>query len=66
MSLARLNGSFTPYHPFLYALRSEPLLGNLKLIMEPLDLGDQGWRTGQFLSPFAEWNDHFRDAARRF
>ncbi|MDE5640903.1 MAG: glycogen debranching enzyme GlgX, partial [Bifidobacterium castoris] len=66
VSLARLNGSFTPYHPFLYALRSEPLLGNLKLIMEPWDLGEQGWRTGQFLSPFAEWNDRFRDAMRRF
>lgn len=66
VSLARLNGSFTPYHPFLYALRSEPLLGNLKLIMEPWDLGNQGWRTGQFLSPFAEWNDRFRDATRRF
>lgn len=66
VSLARLNGSFTPYHPFLYALRSEPMLGNLKLIMEPWDLGEQGWRTGQFLSPFAEWNDRFRDATRRF
>lgn len=66
VSLARLNGSFTPYHPFLYALRSEPLLGNLKLIMEPWDLGNQGWRTGQFLSPFAEWNDRFRDATRKF
>ena len=66
VSLARLNGAFTPYHPFLYALRSDPMLGNLKLIMEPWDLGNQGWRTGQFLSPFAEWNDRFRDTARRF
>lgn len=66
VSLARLNGSFTPYHPFLYALRSDQMLGNLKLIMEPWDLGMQGWRTGQFLSPFAEWNDRFRDTIRKF
>lgn len=66
VSLARLKGMFTPYHPFLYALRSDQLLGNLKLIMEPWDLGFQGWRTGQFLSPFGEWNDRFRDASRQF
>lgn len=66
VSLARLNGQFTPYHPFLYALRSDLLLGNLKLIMEPWDVGAQGWRTGQFQSPFGEWNDRFRDTSRMF
>lgn len=66
VSLARLNGQFTPYHPFLYALRSDLLLGNLKLIMEPWDVGAQGWRTGQFQSPFGEWNDRFRDTTRTF
>ena len=65
-SLARLDGEFTRYHPFLYALRSDLLLGNLKIIMEPWDLGNQGWRTGQFGIPFAEWNDRFRDTARTF
>ncbi|NEG69663.1 glycogen debranching protein GlgX [Bifidobacterium sp. BRDM6] len=66
VSLARLNGQFTAYHPFLYALRSDQLLGNMKLIMEPWDLGSQGWRTGQFRQPFGEWNDRFRDSARTF
>jgi glycogen operon protein len=65
-SLARLDGEFTHHHPFLYALRSDLLLGNLKLIMEPWDLGNAGWQTGQFGSPFAEWNDRFRDATRKF
>lgn len=65
-SLARLDGEFTSQHPFLYALRSDMLLGNLKLIMEPWDLGNQGWRTGQFGSPFGEWNDRFRDTTRQF
>ena len=66
VSLARLDGKFTRHHPFLHALRSDLLLGNLKLIMEPWDLGDNGWRTGQFSTPFGEWNDRFRDATRQF
>ncbi|NEH10951.1 glycogen debranching protein GlgX [Bifidobacterium saimiriisciurei] len=65
-TLARLEGTFSKHHPFLYALRSDLMLGNLKMIMEPWDLGEGGWRTGQFGVPFAEWNDHFRDSTRRF
>lgn len=65
-TLARLDGEFTRYHPFLYALRSDMLLGNLKMIMEPWDCGPGGWRTGQFGIPFAEWNDRFRDCTRKF
>ena len=55
-----------PSSPVPLALRSDLLLGNLKLIMEPWDLGNLGWRTGQFSVPFAEWNDRFRDTARTF
>ena len=66
VTLARLEGSFSRHHPFLYALRSDLILGNLKLIMEPWDIGEGGWRTGQFGLPFAEWNDHFRDTTRKF
>ena len=65
-TLARLDGEFTRYHPFLYALRSDMLLGNLKMIMEPWDCGPNGWRTGEFGIPFAEWNDRFRDCTRKF
>ena len=65
-TLARLDGEFTHHHPFLYALRSDIWLGNLKMIMEPWDIGPNGWRTGQFGIPFAEWNDRFRDCSRKF
>jgi isoamylase len=58
--------AFRPNHPFLVALRSDPALSGVKLIAEPWDLGTNGWRTGQFPPPFAEWNDHFRDAVRTF
>jgi glycogen operon protein len=57
---------FDPDHPFLVALRTDPVLSRVKLIAEPWDVGMHGWRTGQFPPPFSEWNDRFRDAARTF
>jgi glycogen operon protein len=53
-------------HPFLVALRTDPLLSRTKLIAEPWDLGIHGWRTGQFPPPFSEWNDRYRDTTRTF
>ena len=58
--------AYHPDHPFLVALRTDPVLSRVKLIAEPWDLGDHGWRTGQFPPPFAEWNDRFRDTVRTF
>lgn len=53
-------------HPFLVALRTDPVLSRAKLVAEPWDLGIHGWRTGQFPPPFSEWNDRYRDTARTF
>ena len=55
-----------PDHPFLVALRTDPVLSRVKLVAEPWDLGMHGWRTGQFPPPLAEWNDRFRDTVRTF
>ena len=67
VALARgLDDSYHPDHPFLMALRTDPVLADVKLIAEPWDLGMHGWRTGQFPTPFAEWNDRFRDTVRTF
>jgi glycogen operon protein len=57
---------YDPDHPFLVALRCDPVLSQVKLIAEPWDVGPHGWRTGQFPPPMAEWNDRFRDAVRTF
>jgi isoamylase len=57
---------FDPDGPFLQALRQDPVLGRLKLIAEPWDIGPGGYRLGDFPHPFAEWNDRFRDAVRCF
>lgn len=66
-ALARgLDDAFHPDHPFLMALRTDPVLSRVKLIAEPWDLGSHGWRTGQFPAPFADWNDRFRDTVRTF
>lgn len=55
-----------PDHPFLVALRTDPVLSRVKLIAEPWDVGPDGWRTGQFPLPWREWNDRYRDAVRTF
>jgi isoamylase len=66
-TLARTrDGRFDPDHPFLVALRTDPLLSRLKLVAEPWDVGPDGWRTGQFPPPLGEWNDRYRDAVRTF
>src|SRR5271165_4292024 len=47
------------------ALAADPVLKNARLIAEPWDVGPNGYQLGQFGPAFAEWNDRFRDAARR-
>ncbi len=66
VTLGRHGAEFTPYHPFLVALATDPVLAGTKLIAEPWDLGPGGWRTGQFPDPMADWNDRFRGAVRGF
>ncbi len=65
-TLARGHEGFDSGHPFLVAARIDPVLGDVKLIAEPWDLGAYGWRTGQFPAPWSEWNDRFRDGVRDF
>ena len=52
--------------PFFEAIRACPLLSQVKLIAEPWDIGPDGYQVGRFPPPFAEWNDKFRDTARRY
>ena len=60
------DGAYDPDHPLLVALRTDPVLRGVKHIAEPWDVGDGGWRTGQFPIPMAEWNDRYRDGIREF
>jgi len=58
--------TFSQRAPLFEAIKNCPLLSRVKLIAEPWDIGEGGYQVGNFPPPFAEWNDHFRDAARRF
>ena len=66
VTLGRNGAEFTPHHPFLVAMATDPVLSATKLISEPWDLGPGGWRTGQFPAPMADWNDRFRNTVRSF
>lgn len=65
-TLGREADGFDPHGGFFDALRQDPVLAGVKLIAEPWDMGPDGYRLGGFPPGVAEWNDHFRDAARRF
>jgi isoamylase len=61
-----VDGSFDPQSGFLDAVCQDPVLEQVKLIAEPWDLGPDGYRVGGFPPGWAEWNDKYRDVARRF
>lgn len=48
------------------ALHQDPVLSRVKHIAEPWDLGQGGYRAGEFPVMFAEWNDRYRQTLRRF
>lgn len=57
---------FHSHAGFLDAVRQDPVLSKVKLIAEPWDLGNGGYRLGGFPPGWAEWNDRYRDTVRRF
>jgi glycogen debranching enzyme GlgX/4-alpha-glucanotransferase len=65
-ALGRRADGFDPTAPFFQALNADPVLTKARLIAEPWDVGPGGYQLGRFGPEFAEWNDRFRDAARRF
>jgi len=60
------DGGFDPGAAFFDAIRQDPVLGQVKLIAEPWDIGPGGYQLGAFPPPFLEWNDKFRDRVRMF
>jgi isoamylase len=65
-TLGRAASEFDVTAPFFAAVRRDPILSGVKLIAEPWDLGPEGYQLGRFPEGWAEWNDRFRDAARRY
>jgi len=64
--LGRTAAGFRPNHPLLHRISHDRALQGLKLIAEPWDPGPGGYQLGQFPRGWAEWNDRFRDTARRY
>src|SRR5215468_10533818 len=57
---------FDRYAPIFQIINQDPVLSRVKLIAEPWDTGIGGYQVGSFPAPFAEWNDKYRDALRRY
>jgi len=65
-TLARDPYDFQERAGFLRAVNQDPVLSRVKLIAEPWDLGNNGYRVGGFPPGWGEWNDKFRDTVRSF
>ena len=66
VALGRNAAEFHARHPLLIGMATDPILGGVKLIAEPWDIGPGGWRTGEFPLPFHDWNDRYRGTVRSF
>ena len=64
--LGREGTGFDPGSGWFDAVRQDPVLARTKLISEPWDIGPGGYQVGNHPPGFAEWNDKYRDAIRRF
>ena len=65
-TLGRVRGAFDPAAALWAAIAQDPLLARCKFIAEPWDMGHGGYQIGRFPPGWGEWNDQFRDVARRF
>jgi glycogen operon protein len=65
-TLGRRADGFDPDAPLLQAIAQDPALRDLKLIAEPWDVGPGGYRLGAFPAGWGEWNDRYRDTARKY
>ena len=65
-TLLREEHHFDPAGGFARAVRQDPVLQPVKLIAEPWDVGEGGYRVGGFPAPFSEWNGKYRDSVRAY
>lgn len=53
-------------HPFKHELMADPVFDDVKIIVEPWDIGPFGYQVGTWGSGWGEWNDKFRDFTRDY
>lgn len=66
VDLGRTHHGFTQNAPLLQAILQDPILSKTCLVMEPWDIGPDGYQVGHFPNGFFECNDKYRDTIRRF
>jgi isoamylase len=65
-SLGREHREFEGNARFFDAVLQDPALSATKLIAEPWDVGEGGYRLGDFPPGWAEWNGRYRDDVRSY
>lgn len=65
-ALARGSDEVETLGTFLNIIHQDPVISQVKLIAEPWDINEDGYRVGQFPAGWAEWNGKYRDSVRRF
>ncbi len=66
VTLGRTTHGFSTRASFFDVLLQDPVISRVKLFSEPWDLGEHGYRLGDFPLGVSEWNGKFRDGVRRF
>ena len=51
---------------FFDLVHQDPVVSQVKLIAEPLDVGEGGYQIGNFPPLWTEWNGEYRDTVRDF
>jgi isoamylase len=51
---------------FFDIIHQDPIIGQVKLIAEPWDVGDGGYQVGNFPPQWSEWNARYRDDVRDY
>ena len=65
-TLIRSENGIDPHMAFFRSLRQDPVLHQVKWIVEPWDATSEGYQLGRFPAEVREWNDRYRDGVRRF
>jgi isoamylase len=65
-TLGRDHDHFDPRAAFFDIVHQDPIVGKVKLIAEPWDVGPGGYQLGNFPPQWSEWNGRFRDDIRDF
>jgi glycogen operon protein len=59
-------GDFDPNAAFFDLVHQDPVLSRVKLIAEPWDVGQDGYKLANFPVLWAEWNGRYRETLRRY